>query len=94
MQDVLWCFSQVKGAIDAGVTECKFIFPFVAVTKNNLSHRSCLEVCREVVCVLLGAAGTELSHAPWVLPSLCTCASERDGPLKLAIDPIIHLKAL
>uniref|UniRef100_A0A8C5NM85 Uncharacterized protein n=1 Tax=Junco hyemalis TaxID=40217 RepID=A0A8C5NM85_JUNHY len=33
MQDVLWCFSQVKGAIDDGVTECKFIFPFVAVTK-------------------------------------------------------------
>lgn len=42
MQDVLWCFSQVKGTIDAGVAECKFIFPFVAVTKNNLSHTSCL----------------------------------------------------
>lgn len=42
MQDVLWCFSQVKGAIDAGVTECKFIFPFVAATKNNLSDTSCL----------------------------------------------------
>uniref|UniRef100_A0A8D0FDD5 Uncharacterized protein n=1 Tax=Strix occidentalis caurina TaxID=311401 RepID=A0A8D0FDD5_STROC len=36
MQDVLWCFSQVKGTIDIGVTEGKFIFPFVAVIKNNL----------------------------------------------------------
>lgn len=42
MQDVLWCFSQIKGAIDTGVTERKFIFPIVAVTKNNLSHTSCL----------------------------------------------------
>lgn len=36
MQDVLWCFSQVKGTIDIGVTEGKFIFPFVAVIRNNL----------------------------------------------------------
>lgn len=42
MQDVLWCFSQVKGTIDTGVIEGKFIFPFVAVTKKNLSHTSCL----------------------------------------------------
>uniref|UniRef100_A0A8C4W7K8 Uncharacterized protein n=1 Tax=Gopherus evgoodei TaxID=1825980 RepID=A0A8C4W7K8_9SAUR len=28
MQDVLWCFSQVKGTIDIGVTEGRFIFPF------------------------------------------------------------------
>lgn len=42
MQDVLWCFSQVKGTIDTGVIESKFIFPFVAVTKKNLSHTSCL----------------------------------------------------
>lgn len=40
MQDVLWCFSQVKGALDTGVTECKFIFPFVAVARNNWSHTS------------------------------------------------------
>lgn len=44
--------------------------------------------------MLLGAADTELSHTPWFLPSLCTRAFERDGPLKLAIDPKIHLKAL
>jgi len=36
MQDVLWCFSQVKGTIDIGVTEGKFIFPFVAVIRKNL----------------------------------------------------------
>lgn len=42
MQDVLWCFSQVKGTLDTGVTECKFVFPFVAVTKMNLSHTFCL----------------------------------------------------
>uniref|UniRef100_A0A8C6YXL5 Uncharacterized protein n=1 Tax=Nothoprocta perdicaria TaxID=30464 RepID=A0A8C6YXL5_NOTPE len=28
MQDVLWCFSQVKGTIDIGVTEGTFIFFF------------------------------------------------------------------
>lgn len=26
MQDVLWCFSQVKGTIDIGVTEGKLVF--------------------------------------------------------------------
>uniref|UniRef100_A0A8C3I1B7 Uncharacterized protein n=1 Tax=Chrysemys picta bellii TaxID=8478 RepID=A0A8C3I1B7_CHRPI len=34
--DVLWCFSQVKGTIDIGVTEGRFIFPFVALSKENL----------------------------------------------------------
>lgn len=37
MQDVLWCFSQVKGTVDIGVTEGKSIFPFVAAIENNLS---------------------------------------------------------
>uniref|UniRef100_A0A674JRN3 Uncharacterized protein n=1 Tax=Terrapene triunguis TaxID=2587831 RepID=A0A674JRN3_9SAUR len=36
MQDVLWCFSQVKGTIDIGITEGRFIFPFVALSKENL----------------------------------------------------------
>ena len=36
LQDVLWCFSQVKGTIDAGVTEGRFMFPFVLGMKENL----------------------------------------------------------
>uniref|UniRef100_A0A672UX83 Uncharacterized protein n=1 Tax=Strigops habroptila TaxID=2489341 RepID=A0A672UX83_STRHB len=35
MQDVLWCFSQVKGTIDIGVAEGKSIFPFVAAIKTD-----------------------------------------------------------
>lgn len=36
MQDVLWCFSQVKGNIDIGVTEGGFTFAFAPVIKENL----------------------------------------------------------
>lgn len=43
MQDVLWCFSQVKGTIDVGVTEGRFRFPFcwLQSQSTHLSPPSC-----------------------------------------------------
>uniref|UniRef100_A0A8C9ENB8 Uncharacterized protein n=1 Tax=Pavo cristatus TaxID=9049 RepID=A0A8C9ENB8_PAVCR len=43
MQDVLWCFSQVKGTIDVGVTEGRFCFPFCWLwsQSTHLSPTSC-----------------------------------------------------
>lgn len=68
MQDVLWCFSQVKGTIDIGVTEGKFIFPFVAVIKKNLFVLYILpnQCAGGVVRMSLEAAGKELSYTPLV----------------------------
>uniref|UniRef100_A0A8C5UBX1 Uncharacterized protein n=1 Tax=Malurus cyaneus samueli TaxID=2593467 RepID=A0A8C5UBX1_9PASS len=30
MQDVLWCFSQVKGTVDIGVTEGKWVIRHIS----------------------------------------------------------------
>lgn len=43
MQEILWCFSQVKGTIDTGVIEGKFIFSSVlGISKKVFSSANCL----------------------------------------------------
>uniref|UniRef100_A0A8C2UFJ2 Uncharacterized protein n=1 Tax=Coturnix japonica TaxID=93934 RepID=A0A8C2UFJ2_COTJA len=35
-RDVLWCFSQVKGTIDVGVTEGRFHFPLCCLRSRSI----------------------------------------------------------
>uniref|UniRef100_A0A8D2L5G1 Uncharacterized protein n=1 Tax=Varanus komodoensis TaxID=61221 RepID=A0A8D2L5G1_VARKO len=39
--DILWCFSQVKGTIDIGLTEGGFALPFVLGMKNLFPCTNC-----------------------------------------------------
>lgn len=95
MQDVLWCFSQVKGTADTGVTEGKFVFPLVAVIKKKLFvvyvlPSQCAGACSRVVGNCWQSAK---SHSSF-LPSLCTDAFERHESLKLSIDPENSLEGI
>uniref|UniRef100_A0A8C6XUP9 Uncharacterized protein n=1 Tax=Naja naja TaxID=35670 RepID=A0A8C6XUP9_NAJNA len=43
MQEILWCFSQVKGTIDPGVIEGGFMFSSVlGISKTVFSSANCL----------------------------------------------------
>lgn len=81
MQDVLWCFSQVKGTTDIGVAEGKYIFPFVAAINRDsivvyVLPSQCAGGCSHV------GENCWQSYTPPIRPSLCTSVFERYGSLK------------